>query len=420
MNYQDIVDLVRQISNAINPSGHFVHGRNTDGSLDYDYPFPQIHLLPVQTTYDVANDIKDHTLILMFWEQDSPESSNLEREAKIAAMDQLSDLFLAAIYNNTVFQVSDVLKTPEYRQLAGTASGYGLSFTLITKVDCDEEPFQLCADAEYELTIDGNPVDTGSIPSGGFDSIPIDGFIPPCEDATAELYFDSELIDSILIPSGDTGSFNIDCNTLLNAVDVFTEDHPHSGIYKLNGTLNGKPQYVKSDDSDRIIFYNGTRWVLQKLGGGGHTHLAAVGNENYPWEADWSSEDIIMIQATIQMYCINGDTCEDATYDITVNSSPFDSGTIPSGGNQSIPILLEYDNGDPLSFTITGNTIDVTTTIRESDYVYPYHYSGTAPFGSLTNQSVWTVKRIDFTTFNSPVITTGTGSWTNRYSLIYT
>lgn len=137
MNYQDIVDLIRNVANAINPTGHFMHGRNTDGSLDYDYSFPQIHLLPVQTTYDLPNDIKEHTLIVMFWEQDSPESSNDEREALIAAMDVLSDTFVNDLYNNySYLNISDVLKTPEYRQLAGTASGYGLSFTITTKIKC--------------------------------------------------------------------------------------------------------------------------------------------------------------------------------------------------------------------------------------------------------------------------------------------
>lgn len=135
MTYQAIVDLIRNTANAINPTGHFMHGRNTDGSLDYDYPFPQIHLMPVQTTFDMANSVKEHTLILMFWEQDSPESSNDEREALISAMDILSDTFLLTLNNNNI-NITDVLKTPEYRQLSGTASGYGLQFTITSKESC--------------------------------------------------------------------------------------------------------------------------------------------------------------------------------------------------------------------------------------------------------------------------------------------
>ena len=136
MNYQDIVDLIRNTANAVNPNGHFMHGRNTDGSLDYDYPFPQIHLMPVQTTLDLDNNTKEHTLILMFWEQDSPESSNDERELLIASMDLLSDNFLFSLYAVNTIQLVEVLKTPEYRQLSGTASGYGLQFTIISKIPC--------------------------------------------------------------------------------------------------------------------------------------------------------------------------------------------------------------------------------------------------------------------------------------------
>jgi len=58
--------------------------------------------------------------------------------------------------------------------------------------------------------------------------------------------------------------------------------------------------------------------------------------------------------------------------------------------------------------------------IRESDYVYPYHYSGTALFGTLTSSPTWEIKRIDFSTPGSPITQSATGSWDNRYSLIYT
>lgn len=161
MNYQDIVDLCRVTANLVNPTGHFVHGRRTDGSLDYDYAFPQIHLLPVQTTFDISNDLKTHQLILFFWEQDSPESSNEEREAKIAAMDILSDLFLFELFENQQLNISDVLKTPEYRQLAGTASGYGISFSLTTKLECPV-PTVECVETETEeclLTEDEEPIE---------------------------------------------------------------------------------------------------------------------------------------------------------------------------------------------------------------------------------------------------------------------
>ena len=57
--------------------------------------------------------------------------------------------------------------------------------------------------------------------------------------------------------------------------------------------------------------------------------------------------------------------------------------------------------------------------IRESDYVYPYQYSGTAIYGTLTSDPGWTIKRIDFTTPGSPITLQAIGSWDNRTSLIY-
>lgn len=157
MNYSEIVNVIRNISNAINPTGHFMHGRRSDGSLDYDQNFPQIHLMPIRTNFDVPAGIKNHDIILMFWQQDSPDSSNADREFKIDQMDALSDIFLDALYNDPAnVSFNNVLKTPEYRQLAGTVSGYGISFTLTT--------VSLCSDT-YITTEGGAGLDTeGGVP----------------------------------------------------------------------------------------------------------------------------------------------------------------------------------------------------------------------------------------------------------------
>ena len=66
---------------------------------------------------------------------------------------------------------------------------------------------------------------------------------------------------------------------------------------------------------------------------------------------------------------------------------------------------------------VTGPSIIL---IRESDYVYPYQYSGTALFGTLTSSPTWEIKRIDFTTPGSPITLSATGAWDDRYILIYT
>jgi hypothetical protein len=78
-----------------------------------------------------------------------------------------------------------------------------------------------------------------------------------------------------------------------------------------------------------------------------------------------------------------------------------------------MPILINNTN------KILYSKGDEKTESR-SDYVYPYQYSGVSLLGSSENDPVWLIKRINFTTFNSPVIQQATGSWTNRYSLTYT
>lgn len=140
MSYQSIVDLLRNLAYIVNPNGHFMHGRRSDGSLDYDKPFPQIHLYPVRSNPDIANSNERDDIILMFWQQDSPESTNEQREAMIAQMDVLSRNFMNELYAEDGVSVTNVLRTPEYRQLAGTVSGYGVSFTLPSKDDCVPDP----------------------------------------------------------------------------------------------------------------------------------------------------------------------------------------------------------------------------------------------------------------------------------------
>lgn len=140
MNYQNLVDIIRNTANLVNPTGLFVHARRTDGSLEYDKNFPQIHLYPVRSEYNLQGDNVRHNIILMFWDQDRPETTNDEREAIIAAMDNLSNTFLFALNLDVNVSLSNILKTPEYRQLAATASGYGLSFTISSKIDCDPYP----------------------------------------------------------------------------------------------------------------------------------------------------------------------------------------------------------------------------------------------------------------------------------------
>ena len=224
-------------------------------------------------------------------------------------------------------------------------------------------------DATYTVEyLNGTPIQSGNILSGGFELIVVPNPVT-CADATAELYFDGELIDTMQIPAGDTDAFNIDCSTTLNAVRVTSVSlsHAHTGTFVYVGDVNGKPSYEKSDDADRIIYYNGTRWILEKLGGGAHTHEAAIGNEAFPWLADWSLEDISMLQATIGTYCVNGGDA----LNILVN------GTIEGDVNNAYPVEIELTDGvnpvTPDAVTIIGNTVTIEApdaTVENSDATY--------------------------------------------------
>jgi hypothetical protein len=225
-------------------------------------------------------------------------------------------------------------------------AGYGsceIPMSPITPVTNDCEPATLVVkDSDdnilYTLVVDSGATDTQII-----------------ADSTAELYFDNELIDSMQILAEGSDAFNIDCSTTINAVRVTSVSlsHAHTGTFVYVGDVNGKPSYEKSDDADRIIYYDGTRWILEKLGGGAHTHEAAIGNEAFPWLADWSLEDILMIQATIGTYCVNGGDA----LNILVN------GTIEGDVNNAYPVEIELTDGTnpvtPDAVTIIGNTVTI-------------------------------------------------------------
>ena len=76
-------------------------------------------------------------------------------------------------------------------------------------------------------------------------------------------------------------------------------------------------------------------------------------------------------------------------------------------------LTLERNDGNQVQ--ITGFTYE-----RQSDYVYPYFYGGSASLYTLTSTPTWVIKRVDYTTPGSPITQQAIGSWDNRYTLIYT
>lgn len=132
MGYQAIVDKIRAVAVAVNADGFFVHGRRSDGSIEYDAAFPQIHLYPFTTTISQIDGFDSSEIVMGFWYQDSPESTVEERETIIANADTLCRSFLDALLASQA-RIDNIRTDPQYRSLSGTLSGYGLRFTLTTK-----------------------------------------------------------------------------------------------------------------------------------------------------------------------------------------------------------------------------------------------------------------------------------------------
>lgn len=112
----------------------------------------------------------------------------------------------------------------------------------------------------------------------------------------------------------------------------------------------------------------------------------------------------------------------------TIFTSGLTATTISATTYQNLPLDVfvtgaTYNfTGDTLTLNRNdGNNIQITgfTYERQSDYVYPYHYSGTAPLYTLTSTSNWIIKRVDFTTPGSPITLSAIGSWDDRYILTY-
>lgn len=148
----------------------------------------------------------------------------------------------------------------------------------------------------------------------------------------------------ISIPSGT--SPDIDCST--NVPAAYLQDGgSRTGTYKADGTVNGKTRWRL--DASHTIEYSGARWELLHPGG---SEQAALGDEDFPWEADWSGTGITVTQATIGQYCDDCPEPEPCPLEVNINDTPFvtveDPCTTPTLG-----IAVENEDGAPV-----GNEVD--------------------------------------------------------------
>ena len=138
MTFQQVLDMVRDTAETVNPTGTFVHGRNSDAANAQDLPYPRIHLYPFTQERDPIDDEKRTSNLLMsFVDVDSGEQDAKERETIISNMDVLVDAFIAQLqsdYENSV-EFSKIRTEPQYQVLEGV-SGYSLELNIKTQVEC--------------------------------------------------------------------------------------------------------------------------------------------------------------------------------------------------------------------------------------------------------------------------------------------
>jgi hypothetical protein len=138
--YQAIVNEIRQASMAcLENNGRFIHGRIVDASRVYEGKYPLIVLYPfiIRKGESEDNEIFDSTQLFMgFWMQDAPDTTEEQREAIIAEMDILSEVFLDSLRDSSTVRLSAVDKEPQYQFYQATLSGFALRFNITTLTPC--------------------------------------------------------------------------------------------------------------------------------------------------------------------------------------------------------------------------------------------------------------------------------------------
>lgn len=140
MSYQQTVNEIKAAAETVNPNGRFAHGRHVDLSQEFEGDYPFIYLYPMTISPGVdPNFIDTNTIMLGFWMEDKPESTNTEREAIIAAMDALSTSFIEQLEDSKGVRITSLTKEPQYQMYQGTLSGFAIRFQYQNFTPCPPE-----------------------------------------------------------------------------------------------------------------------------------------------------------------------------------------------------------------------------------------------------------------------------------------
>lgn len=136
MSYAGAVALIKSQAEIVNPTGLFQHSDKWAASLNFTEINKQIYLYPISATVDLTNHYYESWSIVMgFYFQDAPDSTPLAQQAIITEADDMLTDFLDLMNLYEGIDISGARKEPSYRQMAGTYTGYILSFTLNSTTD---------------------------------------------------------------------------------------------------------------------------------------------------------------------------------------------------------------------------------------------------------------------------------------------
>lgn len=139
MTYLEVVNVLSEAANNVAPNGVFIHGKRPDASLfSIQTNFPIVWAAPFRETYNLQTGKIERQLTVCFFLQDSTNNTLAQRQDLIQQSWDFQHDFMLFLNSNLpkTFNISDIIATPEYAQLAGTVSGYSVSFKFQSKLPC--------------------------------------------------------------------------------------------------------------------------------------------------------------------------------------------------------------------------------------------------------------------------------------------
>lgn len=128
MTYAETVDYLEQTALGVG-AGSFWHGPKTNENIDYNSPFPQVHLF--LTPAPLVGDKVEYQPALCFYGKDIHENGGPQSLKIQDEMDRLSQAFISELREDNKLDVSlRVDRVPVYRRGAGIGTGFLCSFTL--------------------------------------------------------------------------------------------------------------------------------------------------------------------------------------------------------------------------------------------------------------------------------------------------